>query len=145
MYLEKINDSLYATDIIRSKPQEMLELKNSAVIHLVCHHTKDESIIEGYAKAFLENDYRVIHMFGEYSELWTKILRSIYDEDVIIIDYHVHLNDFIMDIGTHFIEKSELKKYHKHDDSIDRFDYIIFDDYQFFYYIKEDLKEAELI
>ena len=141
MYKEKLLDNVYGIDIITYQPNDLYKLHHSSVVHVICHHIMDEEVIKCLVQVLLEIGCKIYHLFGQQHNLWKKILKSYGCDDVVVIDYFSELEDFEMDLVTHFIEKKELIQYHGSINMQNRIDYLLYDDIGFFWGIQEDVEK----
>ena len=139
MNIEKLMDNMYCVELFPYDIRKLDELEEAAVVHMIVHHTYDRKIILEVLRKLVGLGCRIFHFFGEYSELWTGALHSFDDNTITYIDYDVRLQDFIMDTGMHFIEERTMRRYPWYSELENRIDYILYDDYMFFEYLKEDL------
>lgn len=141
MYKEKLLDNVYAIDMITYSPEKIRELQPGAVIHFITHHINDEKVIRDTVRVLLDMDCKVFHVFGEYHNLWTGEIKAQGCNSAVVIDYHIELQEFEMDLVTHLIEKSECMQHNRDMKLEDRLDYLLYDDIGFLWMIQDDVKE----
>lgn len=139
MNIEKLMDNMYGVELFPYDVRKLDELEDAAVVHMIVHHTYNREIILEVLQKLIGLGCKIFHIFGEYSELWTDALHTFDDNRIIYIDYGVSLENFIMDTGTHYVEETRMRPYPWYAMWENRVDYVLYDDYMFFEYLKEDL------
>ena len=150
MWLDKLMENTYGLFVNMREAGKWLNARSSkrlyeiqygAVIHIVAHQIADKDPINTVVKHLVDNGCTIFHLFGGASDIWVDSLKTIGGDRVIVIEYDFQLQDFIADIATHLVEDAELSLRNMKRQLDDRMDYVLYDDYGFFWMIQEDIDE----